>query len=310
MPNIFVTMVSSLISLFICMAAGYLCRKVNILNRGVTGSLSSFLILITQPCTIFMSLQRPFSIELLFECFIVFCIAVAAHFIGWLIGFALAKALKLEKDVAVIWQFVLIFSNIAYMGIPIINAIYGSDGLIFNAMFITAFNLFAFTIGIKLFESNKNPDTNVFNWRTFVKNPPLIAIFLGLIFFITSLSFPAPIQNGFKLLSDMTTPLSLVIVGSTLAMNDITKIFNDKKLYILMFFRLIFLPMIVLICAKPFIHNPVMLGTSVITVGMPSAALVAIFAERYEGNSDYASKAVFVSTVLCLVTTPILTLFL
>jgi predicted permease len=305
--DIFSIMSSSLVSLFICLAVGYICRKKHILSREITGGLSSLLIMVTLPCTIFISFQREFSSELLIESVWVFIISVITNFFAMFMGWVFTRLFKkLTIDQKRLWIFALTFSNTGYMGLPVINAIYGAEGLIFCAMVSAAFNFMAYTVGIRIISKEKKK----MDWRAIVFNPPLIASVIAIICFVLSAVPPAPVNNGIKFLSDMTTPLAMLIIGSMLAKSDITRVFTDKLLYIPMAARLIVLPLIALYVLKPFVTNPVMLGVCVILTGMPVATITPIFAERYGSDTDYASKIVFATTVLCLATTPLISLLL
>jgi predicted permease len=263
--------------------------------------------MVTLPCTILISFQREFSPELLIESAWVFLIATITNFFAMFVGWVLTRFFKgLTIDQKRLWIFILTFGNTGYMGLPVINAVYGPEGLIFCAMVSASFNFMAYTIGIRIIsKENKKMD-----WRSIVFNPPLIASVIAIIFFIFSFVPPDPVNNGIKFLADMTTPLAMLIIGSMLAKNDISRVFADKLLYIPLFTRLVALPLLTLFALKPFVTNPVMLGVCVILTGMPAATITPIFAERYGGDTDYASKIVFVTTVLCLATTPLISLLL
>jgi predicted permease len=307
MLGIFNTMVSSLVSLLICLTAGFICRKNGILSDSVNSGLSNLLLNVTLPCTIIINLIRPFSRNLLLEGLLVLLISTLANYAGVFIGFLLTKFLKSSSSEKAVLVFAVAFGNVGYMGFPIIDAIYGQDGMFFAAMVSISFNVMTNTHGVRMFL--KSQQASSFEVRQIFTNPALIATLMGMIFFLTSFTLPRPVLNGMGLLASMTTPLSMLIIGSLLAKSDIRKIYNDFKVYPAALLRLVVIPILVLAC-KPLIHNQIMLAVLVILAGMPSATLLAIFAERYGTNAEQASKIVFITTVFSLFTIPLLSILL
>lgn len=309
--EMFTSVSGSLTALFICMAAGFLARRLRIINDEVSAGMTSILVKITLPCTVFMSMQRQFSRTLLYESLLMLIISFIFYSSGICIGALLSKLLKACPDEKSIWQFALIFSNVGYMGFPVMMAVYGEESLIYTSMANVSFNLLAFTIGIKVIASGSgHHEAAEVNAKTILFNPAIIVTVLGFIFFIFSLSLPTPVKTGVSMMGNMTSPLSMLVVGGILAKSDFSQTFRGRKMYAVIFFRLIVIPIAALLILKPLINNRMMLGVMVFLLAMPVASLTAIFAEQYKGNSGLASRLVFVSTLFSLVTLPLLSLLL
>jgi len=334
MPSIFTTMVKNLASLFIIMAVGYLCRKIKVIDDRVSSGLSRLLLWVALPCTSFMSLQREFSYTLLRESVITLFAAFAIFLFGTLLGIIFVKLTKSGPSEGSVWKFGLTFPNVGYAGFPIMMAVYGQSGMIYTSMVNAAFNMLVYSLGIALYAGAGSPEPGVrkeqrarrgglsrFPGSRFralapsreavlriALNPALIATVLGFVFFVCSLKPPEVVGDSLNFLANLTTPLSMIIVGAILAKIDIRKAFTDIRIYFISLIKLAVIPLAAFAVLRLFVKNPVMLGVLTYLAAMPVGSITAIMAEERGGNSEAASKAVFVSTLLCMVTIPLISM--
>lgn len=305
MDGMFAAFLSSLVSLVFCMLVGYICRKVRILDDTLGAGLTALLVKVTLPCTVFMSLMRPFSRTLLWESLATFALSAAVFLCGGLLGALLARLCKAGADERRVWIFALIFANVGYMGFPVSQAVFGDAGMIYTSMANAAFNLLAFTLGIKLFA----PHASGANFKRLILfNPALIATAAGFVCFVTGLRLPGAVENGVSMIGGMTTPVSMLLVGSILAKSSVRSLFSDWRTLPVIAVRLGVVPVTAYFVLRLFVPNPVMLGVIVALSAMPVASLTVIFAEQYRGNTALASKLVALSTLLCVVTVPLVSL--
>ena len=305
----FTIFVNSLIALAVCIVIGYVCRRIRVLDDRLNAGMSTLLVKITMPCTIFMAMMRPFSRTLLMESLATLLISILIYLSGYAVGMVLARIMGAAEDEKLVWQFSLVFPNVGYMGIPIIQAVFGNDAMIYVTMSNITFNILAFSLGIYLFKRDSSVDTKT-NLRSILLNPVLVATYLGFVFFVTGLRLPETIENGVSLMSGITVPLSMLLVGSILAKSKPLTLINDPRVLPAIFMRLLGIPVAAFLILRIFIHNPVMLGTLVVLAAMPPAALTVIFAEQYKGNTAVASKLVALSSLLCLLSIPLISLIL
>ncbi|MCL2351792.1 MAG: AEC family transporter [Firmicutes bacterium] len=146
--------------------------------------------------------------------------------------------------------------------------------------------------------------------RLILLNPALIATELGFVFFLLSLRPPEVIAGSMTFMSNMTTPLSMLIVGAILAKIDIRSAFTDVRIYFISLMRLAVIPLAAFAVLRLFVANMVMLGVIVYLAAMPVASLTVIMAEERGGDSETSSKAVLVSTLLSMITIPLLSMVL
>ena len=307
--TMFVTFVGSLITLAVCIVTGYIGRKVNILTDEVNLGLSSLLIKITLPCIIFISMLRPFSRTLLLESIATLFLSGLVYLSGYFIGGWLARLMGAADSEKKVWQFSLIFANVGYMGFPIIYAIYGYEGMIYTSMANVAFNILAFTLGIQLYKKDNKGITKA-NLKSILLNPALIAVYIGFIFFLSGLRLPPTVHNGVELVGNTTIPLSMMLVGAILAKSRPLSLINDPRVLPVIFMRLVAIPLVTFFILRMFIHNHLMLSVIVILAAMPAAAITVIFAEQFKGDTATASKLVAISSLLCLITIPLISLVL
>jgi predicted permease len=309
--NIFMTFLSSLLSLVICMAAGFICRKAKVLDDGLTAGLSSLLVKVTMPCSIFMSMMRPFTQTLLRESLAAFFLSGALYLAGGLLGIGLTRLMKSPPNERKVWIFALIFANVGYMGFPVTMAVFGEDAMIYASMTNASFNLLSFTVGIKIFTGSFTGDSSQKNnVLKIILNPAILCVIVGTICFLLNLRPPGPLADSMEMVGSMTTPISMLVVGSLVAKNKLSTLFNDLRVLPLMAARMLVLPLLAWLLLFRFTDNPLLLGVLVIMPAMPAGAVTAIFAEKYGGDSALASKVVVLSTLLCVITIPVVSLIL
>ena len=281
------------------MLTGFFAKKRDIINKETRKKLSEMLVRITLPAMIIYSYNQEFSSELLQKSWIMIVYSFAIHIFTIIISTFIFN--KFKKDTKNVLKFIIIYSNCGYMGLPILEALYGKTGIFYASIYITAFNIFTWTNGVMIFTGEK--DIKAF--KKALINPGIIAVFIGMIIFVFSVKFPYPILQTLEILGTMTTPLSMLIIGSLIADVKLKELFSGWELYYVTLIRLIILPLIVLFVLKlAGIDDIVLLGACVTTAAMPAAANTAVFAERYNGDSTFASRAVAFTTILSMVTIP------
>jgi hypothetical protein len=327
MNELFSVFLSSLVSLVVCAVAGFICRKARILDDAFISGLTTLLVKVALPCTIFISMMRPFSRTLLAESGATFFLSTAVYLFGGLLGLTALKIIKYIKRnapppeaggtgeaYANIMVFVLIFANVGYMGFPVIQAVFGEEGMIYASMANASFNILAFSLGVHMFQKHAGRETNgaisSSAKKLLLSNVALISACIGFIFFVTGFRLPQPVNGGIAMIGAMTTPISMLLIGSILAKNPLKTLFDDWKIFPVMAARLLVIPVIAFYILRLFIVNTVMLGVIVVLTAMPAASLTAIFAEKYKSETALASKLVAFSTLLSVLTVPVIALML
>jgi len=300
-----------IISLGLLMLIGFAAGKAKILTNEANHTLAELLIKITLPCTMIMAMQRQFSKELLINGGIVLAVSFVVYFAFMVIGAMLCRVMRVNPSKIGVWTFALVFPNVGYMGIPLLDAVYGEKIMFFVAMNNMAFNILCFTIGItimkgELFKKRKGSKVK----QSFQFNFPIAATILGLILFVLRIEIPEPVASTVKTAGDMTPPISMFIIGSMLSRCKFKEVFAGAKDYIHIALRLLVLPAAVFFALSSFIKDEFMLASLVMLSAMPAGTITAIFSVRYNADEVLASKLVVLSTVLSIITIPIIALLL
>jgi len=295
------------------MIFGIAGRKMRLFSDDSDRVLSTLLVKITLPATIFMSMMQPFSRALLLESGLTAVIIAIVFLSGLVIGALLSKLMKAEDKEKRMWQFSLVFPNVAFMGFPVIQAVFGNEGMIYASMVVMVFNIMVFSLGVYLLKNKKGQATS-FQLKPVLLAPAFIAIYIGFFFFLTNLRLPAPVEMGVDMVGNMTTPIAMILVGSllvkTIKQHGFLALIKDMRVYPIVFAKLVVIPVATFFIINPLLSNPVMVGVIVILSAMPVAAITAIFVEQYNGDTQMAVKTITLSNIFCLVTIPLLALLL
>ncbi|WP_419724727.1 AEC family transporter [Terrisporobacter petrolearius] len=294
--------VNQMLVLFIVMIIGYITNKKNILDVNVNKKISSLLLNITAPALILSSVvnrDKAGDPKLVLD---IAVLAIILYAILPFLGIVLAKILKVPKEDQNLYQFMTIFSNVGFVGFPVIESIFGSEAVFFAAIINLVFNVFCYSYGIYLIsESNKLS----FDIKTLI-NPGIIVSIIAIIIYITNIEVPLVIKETTSMIGGITTPLAMMLIGSSLGEIPIKEVFLEKRLYPYTFIKQIIMPIIFFLILKPFVTNELILGIIIIVSAMPVATITIMFCNEYEGNINLASKTIFITTLCSVVTIPAL----
>jgi len=239
-----------------------------------------------------------------------FFITGGIFLVGGLLGIGVAYMMKASSEERKSWRFGLTFGNIGFMGIPVITAVFGYEGLFYVAMALASFNLLTFTMGTKIFDTAGTIKSSPL--QIFIKNPALAGTIIGFIFFLTGVRLPTPLEDGVALMAGMNSPLSMIVMGALLAKHPLKETFTDIRVLPPNAVKLVVIPLASLLILRFFVSNPIMLGVIVTLMAMPPAINTAIFAQQFGSEEDamFSTRLVIVGTLLCVLTVPLISLLL
>ncbi|KXZ39050.1 hypothetical protein SAMN05661008_01369 [Alkalithermobacter thermoalcaliphilus JW-YL-7 = DSM 7308] len=306
----FISIFNQILVLFLLILVGYISNKKGIITKDSNKDLSNLILNITLPALIIKSMQYSFSSEMFKKSISILGISVIVYTIVIGISFLVVKFSNIKGKERDVFQFLIIFPNVGFMGYPVINSIYGEIGVFYTSIFNMIFDILIWTLGVFIISrSSENKDS--MNIKRVFSTPGIIAVAIGYSLFLFSISIPKPIYDVLNLVGNTTTPLAMMVVGSVLAGSTIDKAFSNSKLIVVSIIRLIFIPILIYAILKNIFRlEHLMLGIPTIISSMPCAANAAIFATRYESDHILASQGVFLTTLLSAFTIPILILML
>ena len=187
------------------------------------------------------------------------------------------------------------------MGVPVVSALYGENAVFLLSVSVIPFNLFIFTVGIYLLLGGKS---SKIPWKKLLINPSLYATILALPIFFLRIELPDTVLEVITYLSQMVVPLSMLLIGAALGRMSLKSIFGSAQSYAVCAAKLIVTPLVVFSVFRLFVKDPMILGILTVVSAMPSASISPILCAEYGGDSDFASRAVFLTTLLSLATIP------
>ena len=295
--------VGHVLVLFMLMAAGFLSYKLKVTTKESSAQFSSFVMKITLPCMTFNSFRRPFSWEIMGEAAAALGVSIDICGFAYLLSLVYPRLLGLKGPERGVHRYALIVSNCGLIGFPMVNIILGPNYIFHAVIFTIPFSIMAFSGAAWLIakEGNKAP---ALSWKSLI-TAPLVATLIGLIAFIFSIPLPEVLETSIKYIGDVSTPLSMAVIGMTIAQTDLLQLLGRWRVYITVFMRLLLLPAFVgLACYIAHIRGPLLI-LSVIITGMPAGSTTSILAAVYEVAEGEASSIVALSTILCALTLPL-----
>lgn len=301
----FISTFNQILVMCIMILIGFLANKRKIITNSIDTELSNLILYVLLPALIIKSMQYEFSQEIMKNSMKMLGMSLGIYAIIIGFSFLAVRILRLEGKQRDILQYMLIFSNVGFMGYPIISFVYGDIGVFYTALFNMPFNLLTWTVGVTIM-SRSSDSKEKFSLKRVLFNPGLAAIVVGYTLFLTSTKVPESIYNVLNMLGSATTPMSMIVIGSILSKSNMGQLFTNIKLNIIAVFRLLVNPLVVFLLLKFIVGmDGMLLGIPTIIIGMPVAANCAIFATKFENDKFLASQGVFVTTLLSLLTIPV-----
>lgn len=299
MLDYFLVVSQQVLILFILIAVGFICGKLKLIDENVAKKLTDIILMIAMPCVIINAFQREYNPEMLMNLLVTAVCAFGIHLFTIIVATAVFRD-KNEGHKKVL-RFGTIFSNCAFMSIPLQEAVLGAEGVFYGAIFIGVFNLFTWTYGLVLMSGDKKQ----MSVKKLVTNPGILGVVIGVVLFLFSVQLPAIIGEPIRYLGSLNTPIPMLIIGFYLSQVRFSEVFSEKKNYIASVIRLLLVPFAALgvmyLCGV----RGTMLVSIVISASAPVAASCTMFATKYKGDTMLSVRLVALSTVLSVVTMPL-----
>lgn len=294
------TILYQTIIMLILMLVGALCSKIRLISNETNKELSKFVLQVVNPVVIFVSYQTEYRSELVKNLLMTFALSVGAMAAAIAAACLLIRK-KADRD-SEIERFSAIYSNCGFMGIPIVNALFGTEGVFYLTAYITVFNILVWTHGIILISGEKSMKQVV---KVFF-SPTIIAIVLGLITFFVQIKLPAPILGALGFIKDLNTPLAMIVSGVTMAGTNVAGLLKKVRIYYVSLMKLIIIPLLIAAAMAFFggIDEKVRM-TVLVAASAPPAAMCTLQCIRYGKNSVYASEIFTAGTILSILSLPL-----
>ncbi|TWH51928.1 hypothetical protein Salpa_0416 [Sporomusa sp. KB1] len=296
---------NQMVVLFIIMLFGAIALKKNILDDNSTKKISSLIMNFTNPAMIISSVASAKRIGSPADIGFIALLVISCYVASVILGLLMPKILKAPRHEKIIYNAMTVFSNFGFMGIPIIGAIFGTQYILYGAVFVFFNNIMVYSYGIYIFtKASKSNEEFQVNFRSMFVNPGMIASLIAMLVFILDIHLPAFMGQTATMVGDMTGPLSMMVIGVSLASARISDLVASSRLWAFAFLRLLAIPLLLSLVYRPFIDDPEIFAILIVMLSMPVGSITIIYAYQYDVDSGLVSSGLLLTTILSVITVP------
>lgn len=283
---------------------GFIARKVKILNEHATAVLTQLILYITLPALILYSLDTSFSLTILHEFIWLVLLSFVAMTGAIIIAAWMGKQATLPQNQLHVYKSLIIFGNQGFIGYAVIYILFQEQGIFYLTIFNIYYLILIWTYGIYLFTKQAAS----IDWKKIFLNPGILSTLIGLFFLFSPLSIPTRFGLTLESIGTMTIPLSMIVIGcliDDIDLKRIKKVLRNRYIWQAALMKLLIIPLLLIpfyLFQLPF----PLLATAVIVAGMPAASTISLYAQKFGGDSYFASIGVLITTFLCIFTVPLL----
>jgi hypothetical protein len=295
--------------LFSLMFIGYILGKIEILKEESIKSFTSFIVKIAMPMLIVDGMLIPFTPDKIQLVFTTLLLSIGVYIVTYFFGRLVTPLLTKSPDRASVYLFCIMFSNVGFMGYPVLKAIFGEEAIFIASIYNITFNVLLYTLGVYIIQGKSNEKMSLTrNLRKIFLNPGTLASIIGLFLFFTRIALPSFMLGTIKSLGSTCTPLAMITIGAMLSSISAKEVFKNKEVYLLTMLRLVVIPGLVLLIFKYILQVDTMLliGIPVVVAGMPVATNAAMMIKEYGKDSKLASQCILFTTIVSGITIPLL----
>ena len=296
----FISVFEQVLILFILMALGFIFNKTKKLNKETCKSISDIVVTFVAPCVIIKSFIREYEPEMMKMLCVALALSVGVHILMIIVSKVVLRASE-EKKRRVL-TFAAVFSNAGFIALPLQEQLLGGDGVFYGAAYIVIFNIALWSFGVAEMSGNRSAVT----LKKLLVSPGIIGVVVGVILFAFSIKPPVVIYSVIDYVAALNVPLPMFIVGYYLAEADLRRALKERSLYFCILLRLILYPIFTMILLWMLNIDNTLLTALAISISAPVGATVSMFSEKFGGDTDLSVKLVAISTLLSIITMPII----
>lgn len=296
-------LIRQIAELFFMLLMGFIIAKIRFLSEADSKVVSKLVLYLVMPCSILNAFQESFSKEKLRGLLLAFAAALLAHLLLMAVNAACQRLLHMD-GVEVCSAY---YSNAANLIIPVVGYVLGGEWVLYSCAYITVQTAFIWTHGKRIMSGEKG-----FGWKKVFTNINLLVTAAGIVMFLGQLRMPALLRETVASVGQMVGPLSMIVTGILVGYMPLKEVFATRRVYLVSALRLLLYPLLflaVLKCSGMAAFTPdgdTILLVSFLATTAPSAAAIVQMAQVYGGDSAYASKINVMTTLLCILTMPLM----
>ena len=287
------------LKLVLIIAVGIFLEKRRILTADIQKGLSEILLNIAIPATVLMSGDIDYTDELVPNMIQIWGISMLFYMGAILIAILVSNLSGLKDERRSGFIASIVFANVAFIGYPFAEALYGKEGVLYTSVNLLVYSTFMWTYGVYIFSGVKKPDL-----RKFI-NPCTCATLIMIVMFLNRIRMPEILSGSLTLLGNMTIPLSMILIGASVSTLRIGALFQDFHSILASILRLLVLPLAVLFILILFNFSEKVIVICVILSALPAGSLNVILAQKYDCNPVFVSKVTAMSMLGFILSMPL-----
>ena len=289
--------------LLLMIVLGYIGGKTKVMSIESNKSLSLLVNCITNPCSVLNSALCTQHILSNGEVLKLIGIMVLMYIGLILLAQVVPRLLRVPADQRGQYKYMVIFSNVGYMGMPVVRSIFGEEATFCVSVFIMVFNLFIYTYGVRLIR--KEEKASGISWKSLL-TPMMVCSLIGIVGYLAGVQLEGVAADTLSMVSGVTTPCAMMIIGTALAALPIKSVFLNWRVYIVALLKLLVIPIAVFLCLRGVMGDSMILGVVVVVMAMPIATNFTMLSAQYGADQKLAAASVFLTTLLSVFTIPVL----
>lgn len=292
----------TMLKLFLLLVLGFVLFKCHIFDEYTNKKISALIVNVASPMLIISSIAGVEGNDKS----IVFLMIGAGilMYIGFIIlGKIINRIFPFPKKDWPVYECMVVFANTGFMGYPVLLDVFGQEAVFYASLIHMAFNFFVYTYAIMCLTKSDDSEFKL-NFKQLL-TPGIVLIFIGILIYLFDMQLPSVLMDTINSVSSLTAPLSMMMIGSSLAVYPIKDSFTDWRSYVFAFVRLIIVPFVTMIVCRLLHINPYYANITIITNAMPVGSMVLMLATQYNANVKIVTKNIVVSTLLSVITIPI-----
>lgn len=291
----------SVATLFAYIIPGFVLGKTTLVEREKASStLSTLLLYAASPSLTTGACMRAYDGGLFVKGLLAFASCAALIVLMFFAGRLFRHGLDEERGKVL--HYASMFGNIGFMGIPVLGAAFGDDGVFCGTFMLLAFNILNWTLGVRVFSREKS-DLSV---KKMLVNPGTVGGLIGIVLFLLPVAYPEPLVSAVKTLGSLTGPLSMIMIGFMLSGVKARVLFSGKEIYFFGVLRMLLLPVLTAAILSLVGAPALVTGCMTVASAMPVATSTGMFAIKFNGDYPYAARTVLVTVLISAVTMPFL----
>lgn len=293
----FIVVFLQVMTLFAMMAVGFALEKLKMISRAGTGEMSAVLLYVVNPCIVINAFQMdkdPQTIQILG----IGCASLTACYLAYV---ALCYLFFRKEPISTQapLRYGCIYGNVAFIGLPLVRAVIGEEGVFFAVLITIVGGIFCWTHGVLLMGGKEHVSL-----KQALINPGTVSMAAALLFYFLQIRLSGPVYTAMGFICELNTPLAMIVIGAQLARSDLLSALRGRTLYVASVVKLLIVPAITAVILWPFRENQVFYLSMIILAGAPAGGYTSMFAQMFGRDEQTGAQLISLSTLLSAVTLP------